>query len=303
LNIAPKTSTIPPMKAAPQLRAETFFRDHDAEVALLRQPVHANTPVHYHDFVELVVVLSGQALHVTGPLRHRLQGGDVLVIGSDRTHAYEEVCNLNLVNVFMRESFLREAERELGSLPGYHALFTLEPVRWRQGEFGSRLRLDPTDLRQVNGWLDAMEEETLRPAEGGRLLAKSYLMLIVGLLARRYGHGASESPHLEMRLGRVLSWIEQNLARPVNVAELAIMAAMSERTFLRRFREATGASPIDYVIRARIRQAVSLLRDRSSRLTITEIAFRCGFDDSNYFTRQFRKTTGASPRSYRSRGR
>ncbi len=74
---------------------------------------------------------------------------------------------------------------------------------------------------------------------------------------------------------------------------------MSERTFLRRFREATGFAPIDYVIRARIRRAADLLADLNAGLSITEIAFRCGFQDSNYFSRQFRRYIGTNPRNYR----
>jgi AraC-like DNA-binding protein len=202
------------------------------------------------------------------------------------------------VNILIREDVFHGAEKELGSLPGYHALFTLEPVRWRQREFTSHLRLNATDLRQVTAWADALKEETKRPAEGGTLLARSWLLLIVGLLARRYGRNDGNSPHLEMRLGRTLSWIDRNIDRTISVGELAARTAMSERTFLRRFREATGVSPVDYLLRARIRRAMELLDRRAVKLSISEIASRCGFEDSNYFTRQFRRRTGKSPSEY-----
>ena len=97
-----------------------------------------------------------------------------------------------------------------------------------------------------------------------------------------------------MRLGRTLSWID----RTISVGELAARTAMSERTFLRRFREATGVSPVDYLLRARIRRAMELLDRRAAKLSISEIASRCGFEDSNYFTRQFRRRTGKSPGEY-----
>jgi AraC family L-rhamnose operon transcriptional activator RhaR/AraC family L-rhamnose operon regulatory protein RhaS len=58
-----------------------------------------------------------------------------------------------------------------------------------------------------------------------------------------------------------------------------------------------GRSPIDHLLHVRIQKATELLA--GSDRTITDIAFDCGFTDSNYFTRQFRKTTGHSPSEYR----
>ena len=281
-----------------QLRRADYFRDAGAQVVVHREPVQRDIRPHRHDFIEIVVVLSGHAVHVTGDAHHHVQAGDVLVIDSRRSHAYEKTRSLNIVNLLIREDVFRETEKELGSLPGYHALFTLEPVRWQQKEFTSHLRLQADDLKQIITWIDALEDETRKISEGGLLLSRSWIILIIGLLARRYGRNAAHAPRLEMRLGRVLSWIEQHACEKLTMTDLAQQAAMSERTFLRRFREATGCSPIDYVIRARIRRAVELLTARDPHLSITEIAFRCGFQDSNYFSRQFRKMTGTNPRAF-----
>jgi AraC-like DNA-binding protein/quercetin dioxygenase-like cupin family protein len=284
-----------------QLRRETYFPDSQAQVAVHRQPTQDTTGPHRHEFIEIVIVLSGQGIHVTEGARHDVQAGDVLVINSSRSHAYENTRSLNLVNILIREDVFHETEKQLGSLPGYHALFTLEPVRWKQREFTSHLRLKADDLKLIVGWVDSLEEETGKKSEGGLLLARSWIILIIGLLARRYGKNAAHAPLLEMRLGRVLSWSEQHACDKLRVTDLTREAAMSERTFLRRFREATGSAPIDYVIRARIRRATELLASRNEKLSITEIAFRCGFQDSNYFSRQFRRFTGTSPRSFRRR--
>ena len=56
-------------------------------------------------------------------------------------------------------------------------------------------------------------------------------------------------------------------------------------------------TPQRYLLDVRIRHASSMLRD--STLNVTEIALRCGFDDSNYFSRIFRKYTGHSPSEFR----
>lgn len=254
---------------------------------------------HRHEFIEIVFILAGRGWHVTGEARHEVGPGDVFVINNRRSHGYEQTRGLHLVNILVRDDALREARRGLGALPGFHALFTLEPVRWRRRDFTARLRLTPREMRLVGGWINALEAEARRDAGGGRFLARSWLMLIAGFLARCYDGRPERPEEPDRRLAQLLSRIDTNPEAEYRLAAMAREAAMSERSFLRHFREATGCSPSDYVIRARIRQAGHLLDHADSRLPVTEIAFRCGFNDSNYFARQFRRVTGTSPRSYR----
>ena len=68
---------------------------------------------------------------------------------------------------------------------------------------------------------------------------------------------------------------------------------------MRVFQSATGTAPLAWLIEQRVTRACAMLRHTDKR--ITEIAFEVGFNDSNYFTRQFRKATGFSPRDYRLR--
>ncbi len=76
---------------------------------------------------------------------------------------------------------------------------------------------------------------------------------------------------------------------------------MSKNHFLRVFRQCYGTSPINYLIRLRLEKSCELLEH--SGKNITEIAFEAGFSDSNYYTRQFSKTYGMSPRAYRQQRR
>jgi len=287
------------MSKVVRLRHSSFSLEPFPVITVRRMTDQGTIVPHQHDFLEIAIILSGQALHVTGEVRHPVQAGDVLVIHSSRIHSYENTRALYLANILIREDLFREIEKELGSLPGYHALFTLEPMRWRQSSYKSHLRLPLKDLRAISLWIDALEEETKRSQEGGRFLARSWLHLIIGMLSRRYGAEMSRVPHMEMPMARVMSWMDEHDSEPVSVKGLARRAAMSERTFQRHFREATGFSPMDYLIRARIRRAQEWLVQPQEQLPVTEIAFRCGFQDSNYFTRQFRRCVGLSPRQYR----
>jgi len=73
---------------------------------------------------------------------------------------------------------------------------------------------------------------------------------------------------------------------------------MTKRSLLRAFGKALGVSPIAYLIRVRIMRACTLLTYRDD-LSVTDIAYMVGFEDSNYFTRQFHAITGVPPSAFR----
>ena len=95
----------------------------------------------------------------------------------------------------------------------------------------------------------------------------------------------------------VLRWLERNLERPLALTEIARRAAMSTRTLSRRFHEQIGATPAQWVARARIRRAQQLLE--TSRHPVERIAAEVGFGSSATFRDRFRRVVGTSPQAYR----
>ncbi|MEU1084611.1 helix-turn-helix domain-containing protein [Streptomyces sp. NPDC005908] len=95
----------------------------------------------------------------------------------------------------------------------------------------------------------------------------------------------------------LLEWIEDNLAHEVTLAGMAARAGMSERTFSRRFREQTGTTPLQWLLRARVRRAQYLLEN--SDHTVERIAQQAGFGSPTAFRERFRKVVGTTPYAYR----
>jgi transcriptional regulator GlxA family with amidase domain len=92
-------------------------------------------------------------------------------------------------------------------------------------------------------------------------------------------------------------WIESNVAAQITVAELASHIGVSARTLDRRFRAATGTSPRNYWQRQRALLAKQLLEN--TNLTISEIAYRVGYQDAGHFARIFRREVSIAPSEYR----
>ncbi|MGF1430706.1 GlxA family transcriptional regulator [Kitasatospora sp. LaBMicrA B282] len=95
----------------------------------------------------------------------------------------------------------------------------------------------------------------------------------------------------------VLSWLRADLARDLTLGDIAAHAGISTRTLVRRFRDQTGTTPLQWLHRARIRQAQHLLE--STPHSVERIAAQVGFGSPTAFRDRFKRTTGVSPHTYR----
>lgn len=98
-------------------------------------------------------------------------------------------------------------------------------------------------------------------------------------------------------LRRVQHYIEEHLAENIRLEALASVAGVSRFHFLRQFRQTIGETPHAYLTQRRLARACDLLR--SSDLSVTDIAARCGFEDPSHFAERFRRSHLVSPREYR----
>lgn len=98
-------------------------------------------------------------------------------------------------------------------------------------------------------------------------------------------------------LARALRHIEQHYAQPLTAAGLAAHCGVSTTTLFRQFREHLGRSPIDTVIRLRMKHARTLLLE--NRLPVKQIAEQVGYANALYFSSEFRRNCGMSPREFR----
>ncbi len=96
----------------------------------------------------------------------------------------------------------------------------------------------------------------------------------------------------------VLAWIEDNLGRDLTLREMAARGGMSERTFSRRFRQQTGTTPLQWLLRARVRRAQYLLENTGHG--IERIAAQAGFGSPTAFRERFKRVVGTTPQAYRS---
>lgn len=99
------------------------------------------------------------------------------------------------------------------------------------------------------------------------------------------------------RIASVADWMATNLGEAITIEALSERAAMSVRTFTRRFRAATGTAPIEWLVRLRVRRAQDLLE--TTDISIDRIAHDAGFGAPETLRHHFRKVVGTSPSKWR----
>jgi AraC-like DNA-binding protein/mannose-6-phosphate isomerase-like protein (cupin superfamily) len=252
---------------------------------------------HTHNFNELVIVTKGQAMQCLEGVDMPITAGDVFLLQGSQHHYFHDRQDLEIFNVMYDLDQLNLPEQELMRMPGYCAMFLLEPAYRQQHRFASRLHLDRIQLAQVEMLARNMEHECHAREHGFEVMLRAQLLEIMAFLSRTYVQEESTESKALLRVGKLIGALENEFARDWSLQEMADAVHMSKSSLLTVFRKATGQAPFHYLLRLRIQRAMELLSN--SEKTITEIAFFVGFNDSNNFSRQFRKICRCSPRQFR----
>ncbi|WP_433455028.1 helix-turn-helix domain-containing protein [Streptomyces sp. CA-142005] len=207
--------------------------------------------------------------------------------------------------------FLQPAGRSLavelgGRLDTIHAYLTDDALRDANGG-------RPVELTEELGTSDPLAEQLMLALENTvrswEPSARTYTDQLTGMLAaqlvRRHGVRADAPPPdrsglSDRQLAAVRDLMDERLAEPLPIADLAASASLSPSQFTRRFRVSTGQSPHQFLLRLRLEAACRLLR--STSVPIAEVAAACGFSHQEHLTRVMRARLGTTPAALRRSG-
>ena len=129
--------------------------------------------------------------------------------------------------------------------------------------------------------------------------ARFFLVDPAGREQRFYANFSPPMNHGDVPVLQVQLWLQSGEAESATVSAMATKARLGERTFLRRFQKATGLTPTGYVQHLRVGRARASLEFTS--LTINEISWNVGYEDTSSFRKVFQRIMGLTPGDYRRR--
>lgn len=174
------------------------------------------------------------------------------------------------------------------------------PAHWLRGHADAPILPAQGDATGVPVLIHTLVEELQRQGTDYLRCAATLTEAILCRHARLAGPGFIPAARWRLQeIAPAITHIANSYTDPVSVPTLAALCGMSEAALRRKFREAVGRSPLDYLHRVRISAAISLLGQEN--LTILEISARVGYDSQSSFNRQFQRVMGLGPRDYRKR--
>ncbi|RYZ06456.1 MAG: AraC family transcriptional regulator [Myxococcales bacterium] len=263
----------------------------------MRDTLSGDRTFHELTFTQLLVVTSGRA-RLRGPFGEEslVGAGSVLLLHPGETLTLRSPEELKLTRLDF------DAERLLPSRSAFEPLGSVDNALRGQAARGpALLGLSPRHAGRVSDALGRIEAELCEPRLGHELLLRAQLLELIVVLARAEHAPEGDPLRHRPRLELTLKLIHERYSEQLSLAALARHAGMSISRFSCVFREALGTSPLEYVAATRMREARQRLR--APGLSIAEVAYAVGFQDSNYFSRSFKQHHGMSPREFRDMAR
>ncbi|WP_029590129.1 HTH-type transcriptional activator RhaR [Franconibacter pulveris] len=267
------------------LKKDDFFATAAQAVAVADRYPQNVFAEHSHDFCELVLVWRGNGLHVLNDRPWRITCGDLFYIRAEDRHSYQAVNDLVLHNIIYCPERLR-LNVDWAEL--------LQPPRGCE----ARWRLGSQGMAQARQLINQLEHESVKPDALSQCLAESlFLQLCITLRRHRYQPADDAATEQGETLDLLIAALGKSLETDFDLARFCERHQASERPLRQLFRQQTGMTISQYLRQLRICQAQYLLRH--TEMLISEIASRCGFEDSNYFSVVFTRETGVTPRVWR----
>lgn len=252
--------------------------------------------MHRHDFSEMFLVTGGKGTHKVASYQYPLQVGDVFIINGDTEHGFENVEELTLINLMFDDQNPFFELPTMRKLPGYQALFKIEPWARQTTEYRAKLTLNPKQTEQVMNLLCQIKEEYEYAQPGFEIMISGAMQQLIVMLSRSYQQQQEEFPTTTLALGRALVFLEQNFSDPELTSEqIARHAFISKRQLERLFRQFFNTSPNKYLRDLQLKHAKILL-STEQKSSIQEIAEMSGFSDGGYFSKCFKEKFGMTPK-------
>lgn len=252
---------------------------------------------HWHDEMEALIVAEGSITLAVGSKKMKLEQGDSAFINSNCLHA----CWAAGSGPCRIRSFVFQPRFVGGSHESIFWQKYVLPVS--QNKSLSCVLIDGSEPWHMDAvhYLSFAWENCEKETEGFEIKMRYGLSMLICLIADHSKARAQKIPPRMMRdddrIKVMIEYVQNHYGEEISVGDLADSAMISESECLRCFHGMLGITPIQYVKQFRIQKAEELLR--TTDMKVADIAGECGFPDTSYFIKTFRKMKEVTPNQFR----
>jgi AraC-like DNA-binding protein len=260
------------------IRNENHLISHDKVVNIRKI-----SGLHIHTNHELYYLIDGKTKYFVDDEVYVLEKGDLIFIPSNTLH------NSDSEDTLYNERIVLAVPDDIFN-NGFLSLLD----NFKNNKL---IHIPHENLYIVEKLLNKIEKEYKKNKEYKDILIRTYTLELLTLICRHRKNTIDVSSSANKMITQVSDYIRSNFNANITLGELSRIFSISESYLSRSFKKEIGIGIGEYITYLRITNAESLLVE--TNLSLTEIAHRSGFNDSNYFSAVFKRFTDHSPYKYR----
>lgn len=245
---------------------------------------------HMHPYYEIFYLINGDCTFFVNHNVYKLNKGDLVIIPKEDIH--------------------RSTYPERGYSERFVLSFKDNNLEWIEELIGQDTVMDSLKQGVISipekrrDYVEGLLNKMLFESQGQDMLSEAFIkasfleFLLFIIRCQRFEQNVIKEIDVDnLMIQEIATYIYDNYDKKISLDDISTKFHISRSYLSKKFKAVTGFGFKEYLINIRIKQACTLLLDTSK--SITDIAFECGFNDSNYFGDAFRNVKGVSPHKYR----
>ncbi len=241
-----------------------------------------NNVIHWHDEIEFLLCVENEVGVYYDSDVVKMQKGDTIIVNSKRLHYVAPEDGMHCYCLIVDKNFFRENAIDISNL---------EFDRKINDKESGRLMCNVVDA-VVNG-IGKFETAKKRQT----------ILTYILYMCEKYSHNKTKDYTHDSKayvaVRDAIEYIDENFSKKITLESIAKRFNYSKYHFARLFKESTSYTLLEHITKKRVEYACKLLRDESSKKSLTQICEECGFASYSYFSKCFKDEYGVLPSDVR----
>ena len=258
----------------------------------INQNIHCYTPLHWHDEIQFVLIVKGEAIFQVNEDRIVVKEGDGLFINSGRLHMAQDKDQSGCIYICLNVSPYFVLSQELYTpyvkpyIQATNLPYLYIEANWNWGK------------NILDAILRIYQFIKERPQYYEMDITMQLTVIWKNLIDNGFKLEYAKTEKLkDQRMKQMLNWIHEHFAEKIRLEDIARAGQLSRSECCRYFKRFLKCTPLNYVIEYRIQKSLSFLQQ--DEYNITEVAYQVGFNSTSYFIKEFRSSMNMTPLVYK----
>ena len=272
-----------------------YFKEHEKIILMVSK--QGDTKLHNHDFLEMVYVTEGRAMHTLNNKKTIVEKGDFFIIDYGVFHKYSKVDNIRfeIINILFKPEII---DKTLINCLGFQDLINNYLIRfsYKTSENSPTNVIFHDDDKSIYSIIEKLQCEFNKKSPGYIELMRCYLIEIFIQTMRSINNEDTNVLYNDYSK-YIIDYVDENYMKHITLTDISTRLNFSLPYICKKFKNDMGITFNEYLQKKRTEQACRLIANSDKK--VSEIAELVGYSDIKFFNQVFKKHLKMTPREFR----